>query len=749
MAGLRTTRRRGGLRAGGARRYGWVPLLAGLVVGKAVLADDGAQAHAAPPDLTVAQAATDEPANLRPVTVTGSQTSDLRDKTRRAAVGPLGERDLVDSPYALSVVPAELFNNQQRKSVPDALRYLPTVQADAGRPALRGIQGSVIENSRLDGFNVVSTTDYPLEMFDRIEVLNSVAGSLYGPSNAAGTFNFVQKRAGRDMAQRFTVGVTGRGALLGHADVATALNADGSVRLRANVLQDIGEAYVDDSHLRRSLGAFALDADLAPGTRLYLNASRYQFAQRGLPGVFSAAAGVRFPQPLDPERAGYGQSYAGNRNQTDTASARLEHDLGAGWTLNAGLLRQIADRQFTVVTNTVTNAAGAYTTSGVNSGASRFTVTSNLIQLRGKMVTGELNHEFVVANTGYDWSNFNPIGAVGAAGSITLGSASLSAPAFYRQPVYPDYGNRYRTALQRAQSLILADTIRWGERWQFMLSTAYSKLSADTFNNTGATTRSSTDSGFSPGASVLYKTSATSSVYASYADTLQPGDVSPATDPVSPNQPQPAYRSKQIEFGYKTRLSGIDWSAAVFQIERPFAYADPTFLVGGRPVFRTVGQQVNRGLELSAVGSVTRELTVFGGVALLDPTIRKSVNPASEGQRIVGLPPLSVSVSGDLRIPAVQGLSLNARVIAIGRRPADNANTDAVAGYATTDLGLRWDQNLLGRTTTFRLSVNNVADKRFWTNVVPGGLGGYSGSGTTTANVGAPRSLQASLQWEL
>jgi iron complex outermembrane receptor protein len=47
---------------------------------------------------------------------------------------------------------------------------------EVGRPQTRGFQGSVVECSRLDGLNIVSTTAYPMEQFDRFEVLNGIAG---------------------------------------------------------------------------------------------------------------------------------------------------------------------------------------------------------------------------------------------------------------------------------------------------------------------------------------------------------------------------------------------------------------------------------------------------------------------------------------------------------------------------------------------------------------------------------------------
>ena len=44
----------------------------------------------------------------------------------------------------------------------------------------------MVANSRLDGLNIVSTTAFPVEMLERMDVLNSLTGALYGPASPAG-----------------------------------------------------------------------------------------------------------------------------------------------------------------------------------------------------------------------------------------------------------------------------------------------------------------------------------------------------------------------------------------------------------------------------------------------------------------------------------------------------------------------------------------------------------------------------------
>src|SRR5258706_4973171 len=121
-------------------------------------------------------------------------------KTDTVNLGPLGNRPLLDRPAYLTVIPQDLIDNLQTKTVNDTLRFLPSVQIrnqqgfEVSRPQSRGFQGSVVQTTRLDGLSIVGTTAIPAENLSGIQVLNGLAGSLYGPAPPAGVFNYTLKR---------------------------------------------------------------------------------------------------------------------------------------------------------------------------------------------------------------------------------------------------------------------------------------------------------------------------------------------------------------------------------------------------------------------------------------------------------------------------------------------------------------------------------------------------------------------------
>lgn len=667
----------------------------------------------------------------RTIIVTGQRAASVREDSHAAALGPLGSVEVRDTPATINVVPRALIEQQQLKSVQDVLRYIPSVQGDGARPQSRGFQGSVVQNSRIDGFNIVATTDYPTEQFERIEVLNGLSGAIYGPTNPAGLFNYVLKRPTERTSAYLRGSYGSDGLWLETADVS---GTAGPVGMRVNALNEAGQGYLRGSHVSRQLASVALDFHIAPGTVLETNASYYHFVNLGFPGTFSLAAGLGFPKDIDPSVALYGQSYAGQRNDTTTFSTRLRHDFGADWHLTAGIGDQIADRETTQVSNTITNASGAYTSTIQTATASRFTVFSNQLYLNGHVATGAIEHDIALGTTGFTWVNSNPV----AARTYTLGSASLADPQAFAVPAFPNFRDRYRSARAWQQAIVASDHVDFGAGISAVLTGSYSWLSVENSSLTGATTSRSADQGFSPSASLLYKPAEAVTLYATYANSLQQGDTAPAGT-ANQNSILAPFRSKQYEAGVKVGLAHLDLTLAAFQISRPFAYIN-----AATSVFGNDGKQRNRGVEFTANGTILPGLTAFGGIAFLDPKLLDTATAATNDTRIVGLSRFTESLLLTWAVAPVPGLSLSAFGRAVSNRPTDNANQFYAPGYATLDLGAKQLLSVRGSSVVLRLDVANVFDTRYLTNILPGGLNGYTGAGATQATLGRPRTVQVS-----
>ena len=201
------------------------------------------------------------------------------------------------------------------------------------------------------------------------------------------------------------------------------------------------KAYTTDSHVRRQYAGLGLDFQLTEQTVLESNFSYYHYYEKGMPGSFALAKGVHFPAAFDPTDSKYGQSYAGHDDETIPSICILSMILTATgcwiWALH-----QVADRESTAVTNTLTDNRGDYTTTTSNSAASRFTINSYLANLTGSIDTGWLTQDIATGMRGFVWKNYNPRNG----GTFTLGHSSLDQHPDYPRPPYPDFNDRYHSA---------------------------------------------------------------------------------------------------------------------------------------------------------------------------------------------------------------------------------------------------------------------------------------------------------------
>ena len=655
---------------------------------------------------------------------------------KQASLGNLGKRELINTPFSVQTMSAPLINQQQLKSVKDVFRYMPSVQGDGVRPQSRGMQGSVVQNSMIDGLNVVSTTEYPAEQFQQIEVLNGMAGALYGPANPAGMFNFVSKRPTDTPLHRMTVGAgTGSGGLAS-MDFSGPLDDQDRIKYRLNLLDEDGRGYTAGSTKRRRYAGLGLDFQVTDQTVVETNFSYYNYYDRGLPANFALAKGTQFPHAINPTDGKYGQTYAGNKDKTTTASVHIKHDFDGNWLLDVGVLRQIADRESTTITNTLTDNKGNYTSTTANSAASRFTINSYMANLTGHVDTGWLQHDLAMGVRGFVWKNYNPVDGA----TTTVGHASLSNPVHFAKPDYPDFTDRYHSASTTQHAFLLSDILTFNPQWSLLLSGSENLFTVSNYGKAGHRTSDSKDNGASGAASLMYKPVDNVTLYTTWADSLQQGDTAPA-GASNVGQVLSPYRSHQVEIGAKyAPVQDLLLSAALFQAKRPFAYTTES------GEFKEDGTQKNHGVELMADGHVTPNLRLFGGVTWLDAKLHDTASENADGKRIVGLPRYTANMLAVYTLPQLPDVDVDTNVHYVGRRATDNANDSWVGSYTTVDVGGGYHTKMFGSATTFRLDITNLTNRHYWTNIVPGALTGYSGAGYASAQAGAPRQAQVSMQ---
>jgi iron complex outermembrane recepter protein len=703
-----------------------------------------AAARAEDADTTTTQPSTTQP-SLPQFTVVGNKPAEENYRVESVdSLGPLGSMKLLDTPYSVGILSSELLENSQATNFKDVSKYLPLVAyqeqqgADILRPQTRGMQGGNFQNSRLDGMTFFITGATAIEQFQEIEVVNGVSASLYGPANPSGMFNFVSKRPTEEDLREVTVSYASDSIGTAHVDLGGKIDSNGVVSYRFNGLFGEGDAWVEHSHDKRVLGSLAVDVRPLEDTVIETNYSYYHLIETGYPGWFSYGEKITLPAAPDPENVGYGQNYAGVDLLTRMGSVRLKHDFNSDWHLVVGALNQDASRDINTPVNNLTTNGGNYTSSLANGFAPRFIMTSDTGYLDGNFIALGVAHDLTIGTAGYKAQSYSVITPATPA-SVLLGSANINSPVIFPFPAagLPNTGLNYDSSTAYQQGINIGDTIRFTDAWATRLAVSQDWFHTDNFNAKAVEQPEYADHGLSPTASVMYKPESNMTVYATFASSLQAGDLAPSGT-VNAGQGLAPYRSKEYEVGYKASLAKIDFTAAVFQIQRPFANINPA-----DNAFEITGLQVNKGLELSAIGEVVSGLTVYGGVTLLDAKLQHTPSEATNDKIYVGAPKVKGNTLFEYQIPTVQGLVATFDWQFSGPRAADDANSFFVAGYNLFDLGARYISTVLSKRVTWRLAVDNVADRHYWSTIAPSNLTGAN-TGSLLAYFGSPRTVLAS-----
>jgi iron complex outermembrane recepter protein len=690
-----------------------------------------------------------QPPALSHVTVTGNKEAEDNYRVESVdSLGPLGSMKLLDAPYSIGILSSDLMQNSQATNFKDISKYLPLVAyqeqqgADILRPQTRGMQGGNFQNSRMDGMTFFITVANAMEQFQQIEVVNGVSASLYGPANPSGMFNFVSKRPTDYDLREVTVSYASDSIGTAHVDLGGKIDSNGVVSYRLNGLFGEGDAWVEHSHAKRVLGSLAVDVRPFDATVIETNYSYYHLIDTGYPGWFSYSEKIALPPAPDPKNVGYGQNYAGVDLLTRMGSVRLKHDFNSDWHLVVGALNQDASRDINTPVNNLTTNSGNYTSSLANGFAPRFIMTSDAAYLNGNFTALGMAHDLTIGTAGYKSQSYSVITPATPA-SVLLGTANINSPVIFPFPAagLPNTGLNFDSSTTYQQGINIGDTIRFTDAWAARLAVSQDWFHVDNYNAKAVELPEYADRGLSPTASLMYKPQSNMTVYATFASSLQAGDLAPTgTNPplVNAGQSLPPYRSKEYEVGYKASLAKIDFTAALFRIQRPFANVNPA-----DNAFEISGLQVNRGLELSAVGEVISGLTVYGGVTLLDAKLEDTPLTSTNDKIYVGAPKVKGNTLFEYHFPTVQGLVASFDWQFSGPRAANDTNSFFVAGYNLFDVGARYTSTILTKSVTWRLAVDNLADKHYWSTVAPSNLTGTN-TGNLLAHFGSPRTVLAS-----
>ena len=695
-----------------------------------------------------AQAADTE---LPAVTVTGEDTSGYQ--AHSASVGGFEATPLLDTPASISVVTEALIKDRQARLLSEVLQNDASV-GESYAPVgyyenfvVRGFSLNSASSYKINGRTITGEQNVGLENKQQVELLKGLSGLQSGVSEPGGLVNYVTKRPAD--VRSVTVSTDDRGSGYLATDVGGFFGNEQQFGLRANVAHEELHSYVEHTNGQRDFASLAFDWNISPDALLQLDAEYQTREQRSAPG-YQLLGGTRLPHHASPKKLLAHQS-GSNPVTTDALNlnGNFEYRFSDTWKGTVS-----ASRSRVVIDDYSSFAWGCYGSASCASAAvpNYFSPEGDydIYDFRSPDDTRR-NDEVQAAFTGaFDTVGLGHELSVGASAfrrvvdkrdtiNVMIGSANIdSEPADFVRYDGP-LNDSYRRLDSRQYGLFFNDRISFNEQWQTVLGGREVRLDEETFDSQGETTRHTQRYVFLPQAALIYKPLHNLALYTRYSKGLSLGGeaawfTTNAFEILAPTV------SRQIEAGIKYDWQRISLAAALFQIRQAYQYSRPND--DGTFTFTQQGEQKNTGLELSANGWASQRLQIAASVAAIRARVSDSGTPAYEGHQAINVPTLRASLQGDYVLPGIEGLALLGGVQYSASKYANRQGGVETGAYAIFNVGSRYSTRIDGYDTVFRLTVDNLFDKRYWRDA-----GEYLGDGYLFQGAPLTARLSASINF--
>jgi len=570
-------------------------------------------------------------------------------------------------------------------------------------------------NYRRDGLPINAETALPLGNKSAVEVLKGTSGIQAGTSAPGGLVNLVVKRPSASNFTSLSLGTSERGTVEAALDWNQRLNPE--VGLRVNASAARLDPLLHEAKGRRHLLAAAADWKLAPATLIEAEFELSHQSQPSQPGFSMLGDTLPNAKAIDPRT---------NLNNQDwsqpvvfvgrTASLRLTQQLSTDWKAQAhlGIQRlQTDDRlayPFGCTAADGTYYADRYCPNGDfdqydfrSENEHRDSDALNL-SLAGKFVTAGLRHEL---NTGLLFSRFQSRFQRQAYNWAGTGNISGTAPT----TADPSLTDENTDRDERSSEFYLRDSVQLSPDWQAWVGLRHTRLQRSSVRTDGSRATSYSQSFTTPWLGLSYALSKQLMAYASWGQGVESEVVPNRSRYRQPGQALPALKSEQYELGLKAGSNTVDWSVNWFDVKRPLWRDIGTCDISNSCVRQADGGQHHRGLEAQA------DLKWSGGGVLASAMRLQARNYGSVDTRLNGLTPPNTPET-TLKLHARQnllpGLQVQAGLVYEGPRAVLVDNSVSIPGWTRLDAGARFEQNWGGQLLTWRVGVDNLADRRAW-----------------------------------
>lgn len=568
---------------------------------------------------------------------------------------------------------------------------------------VRGFSPIAAGNVRIDGlyFDPVVPPSTRISRTTTIRVGLSALGSPFPAPTGLVDFGF--RRPGDQAAASLLFAADAWGTVNAEADAVLPVNGQLSLGIGASARWESGPDKTRESSVG---GTLIARWNPAPGLTLIPFVSLLHQPLDDHRLSFQTAA--EFLPPLLPRRQRFGPDWVNGRGLDINAGVLADWQVAPQWLLRAGLFRssRTRDGQMTnLVRGLLPDRTG--TQRVIVDPQLDFAAVSGEVRLTRQINDGPRRHQLHLAVRGRSGAR-----RFGGSDIIELGPVQIDTPSQVPEPVFRFSRQQLDDVKQITGGIGYEG--RWlgvGEIAAGLQWTDYKKrIDLPGANGQPAGVQATNDRLLLYNITLAANITAALVVYAGTVNGLEESGIAPG-NAANRNEALPAIRTRQFDAGLRWALTDqIKLVAGVFDITKPY------FNLDANNRFDVLGDVVNRGVEASVAGPLTKSLSIVAGGVWLWPKVSGAGVVAAPGlgsaigPRPVGAISQRLEFSADWRPPFAPNLSFDSRIAYRSAEIATVSNRVAVPARTVVDLGGRYRFELAGNNALLRVQVTNLFD---------------------------------------
>lgn len=581
---------------------------------------------------------------------------------------------------------------------------------------IRGIQLNLFTDYRLNGgLPITGVMSFPTEDKERIEALKGANALMFGIASPAGIINLVTKHAGEKDVSAAAVSGNGFGQHGASVDLGRRFGDEKQFGLRTNLQVVHLENGIDGASGSGQFASVAADWKASRDLKFMLDLEQYRkdVVEQGaisLSPVDPKTGLIPVPRIPDPRNLLSG-TWDVYHPRTQNTQLRTEYALARAWKLSAEISRSHSER--TRLQDRIDIGTNLDTGIGNNTVAyidNKYTTDFYKIEALGKFRLWDMPHNLTLGASytkkdaeSFTLTNIQPKGQ----------KQNIYNPLTLAAPVVPNVPVVYSPFVSKNTGVYFYDTVGIGTKWKLL---AGLRETSSTFESSKGVTEGKTPS---PALGALYDIAPATTIYASYMKGLEEGPTAPTNAQTrNPGEILPPAVSKQAEIGIRTSyFKGVSVNASAFDIDRPKGDTDP---VSG--IFGYNGTIRYRGIETTINADINRQWSLdFSGQVMR--AVQHTPLPDTDNRTPENTAKIIAKASVKYKVRQVAGLTLNAGASFVGQRYINNMEQGTIPGVTLFNAGVGYATKIAGRKASFQVSIDNIANKRYWNSVATGTYG--------------------------